>query len=92
MAKTWRRKYPRTARFPGTCTICDEGIAVGVEIAWAPGRMIDHWKCYLLGHQARRGPNEYRPKDNVIGVPERPGLSERARRDLEILRNASSTP
>ncbi len=92
--KSWRRKYPRRARYPGTCQLCSEPIAEGAEIAWSPGRAPDHWRCYVEGSSIRRGPNEYMQRENTVGIPERVGLSERARKDLASLKRAqhSSEP
>ena len=92
MAK-WRRKYPRRARFNGSCSICDEPFEKGTEIAWSPGRSADHWSCYIDGHKERRDPAYHPgPRENVIGIPVRPGLSSRAQRDMELLRRLHPEP
>jgi hypothetical protein len=90
-SETWRRKYPRLARYASVCHICSEPIAEGTQIAYSPGRAADHWACYLNGAAERRGPNDYSPKENTVGIPARVGISDRARRDFEILQNMHRT-
>jgi hypothetical protein len=88
----WRRKYPRKAKFAGQCSMCGESFPTGADIAWSPGRKADHWDCYIRGHAEKRGKDEYRLPENIIrSAPARPGISDRARQDLEALKRARRT-
>lgn len=52
--RSWLRKYPRKASYPGLCSLCGASFPKGTRIAWAPHRPADHWNCYLMGQSTER--------------------------------------
>ncbi len=90
----WRRKYERVARHPGFCVICQSDIVAGDHIAWAPGRVADHWKCFMGAVAERRGSYEAPlPKREPLSTrPKAAGHSAQAYRDLEAVERARSSP
>lgn len=88
--KTWKRKYPITAKYPSRCRICHEPIKVGDRIAYKPNYPADHWNCYTgtMIEKGRQdsgldGTRKYTSKW-FTGSGSR-GLSLQAAKDLEAI-------